>query len=211
MKWFKHDTDAHMSEGIDALINKFGFEGYGRWNRLLEIVASKMDRTDRCHAEYSVQKWCSLLGLKQKKLSSFLELTENKLRTKVVRFDNKIRIEIPNLLKKRDKYTSDLQVKDKLLTSKKKREEERRKNKEKEEEKKPPAVKLSDEEWLETLKINPAYEGLDIEKIKGKMEAWCVVNHKQPTRRRLINWLNREDKPIKPLSFAEQVKRDANF
>ena len=106
-----------MSEGVDALINEFGFAGYGRWNRLLEIVASKMDESGRCHAEYSIQKWCSFLRLKQKKLVSFLELTQNELKTKVVYCENKVRIEIPNLLKKRDNYTKHLQVTSKQLTS----------------------------------------------------------------------------------------------
>lgn len=117
MKWFKHDSDCFMSEGVDALIEAEGFSGYGRWMRLLEIVAFKMDETNRCHAEYSIQKWCSFLGLKQKKLISFLELTENKLKTKVVCFENIIRIEIPNLLKKRDNYTKDLEVTSKRLPS----------------------------------------------------------------------------------------------
>ena len=105
MKWFKHDTDCETSEGLSYLISIEGFAGYGRWFRVLEIVASKMDKSDRCHAEFPIQKWCSLLGLKQKKLISFLKLTENKLKTKVVCFDNIIRIEIPNLLNKRDEYS----------------------------------------------------------------------------------------------------------
>ena len=118
MKWYKHDTDAFMSEGIDALMDAEGFAGYGRWTRILEIVALKMDETSRCHAEYSIKKWCRLLGLKQKKLISFLELTENQLKTKVVYSENIIRIEIPNLLKKRDNYTKHLQVPKKPLVSK---------------------------------------------------------------------------------------------
>ncbi len=77
-----------------------------------------MDDTTRCHAEYSIQKWCRLLGLKQKKLISFLELTEKQLKTKVVYSENIIRIEIPNLLKKRDNYTKHLQVPKKQLVSK---------------------------------------------------------------------------------------------
>jgi hypothetical protein len=106
MRWFKHDVDCEISEGLSYLISVSGFAGYGRWFRVLEIVASKMDKSDRCHAEYPIQKWCSLLGLKQKKLISFLELTENKLKTKVVYSGNIIRIEIPNLLNKRDEYSN---------------------------------------------------------------------------------------------------------
>lgn len=86
------------------MIDQEGFAGYGRWFRLLEIVAEKMDNSERCYAEYSPQKWGSLLGLKQKKLKTFLELTENKLKTKVFYSENIIKIEIPNLLKKRDSH-----------------------------------------------------------------------------------------------------------
>ena len=110
VKWFKHDTDALLSEGVDALIDAEGFAGYGRWNRILEIVAFKMDETDRCHVEYSIQKWCRLLGLKQKKLTLFLELIKNEMKTNVVYYENIIRIEIPNLLEKRDNYTKHLQA-----------------------------------------------------------------------------------------------------
>jgi hypothetical protein len=94
-----------MSEGVAALIEEQGFEGYGRWMRLLEIVALKMDKTDRCHVEYPIPVWCSLLKLKRNKLNLFLELIQNKLRTKVTKTEDVIRIEIPNLLKKRDEYS----------------------------------------------------------------------------------------------------------
>jgi hypothetical protein len=106
VKWFKHLTDCQNSESLSYLLSLEGFAGYGRWFRLLEIVAARMDKTDLCHAEYPIGKWCSLLGLKQKKLISFLELTENELKTKVKRSGNIIRIEIPNLLKMRDEYTA---------------------------------------------------------------------------------------------------------
>jgi len=105
MLWFKHFTDCDRSEGLSFLIDEFGFEGYGRWFRLLEIVAEKMDKTDRCHAEYSESKWCSLLLCNRKKLNSFLVITEFKLKTNITRTGNIIKIEIPNLLKKRDEYT----------------------------------------------------------------------------------------------------------
>ncbi len=108
MRWFKHDTDASMSEGVDALMSEFGFAGYGRWMKLLEIVAAKMDGSNRCFVEYSANKWRSLLGLKQKQLTLFLQATENKLKTKVVYCGNIIKIEIPNLLKKRDEWSSRL-------------------------------------------------------------------------------------------------------
>lgn len=55
---------------------------------------------------------------------------------------------------------------------------------------------LSDEEWLEEIKKKYGKLGIGVETVKVKMEAWCLTNGKEPTRRRLINWLNREDRPL---------------
>ena len=75
--------------------------------------------------------------------------------------------------------------------------------------------KLTDEEWLKTLKANKAYEGIDIDRLYNKLLAWCELRGWQPTRKRLLNWLNREDRPMtaqtKPKSSAgiamETLKR----
>ena len=53
-----------------------------------------------------------------------------------------------------------------------------------------------DEEFLEELQRNPAYSMFDVKVIYHRMVAWCSVKGKDPTRRRFINWLNREDKPM---------------
>ena len=113
MKWFKHETDAMDSEKMKALIHEFGFEGYGWFWRIMEIVAKKMDETNRCHYTQPVSEWCLNLKVKRKKLSLFLELIQFQTNIKAVYSEDKLRIEIPNLLKKRDNYTKDLQVADK--------------------------------------------------------------------------------------------------
>lgn len=53
------------------------------------------------------------------------------------------------------------------------------------------------------------------------MVRWCEANRKHPTRRRLVNWLNRCDRPLvavgsgsseapqKPSAFTLKLKRDA--
>ncbi|HEX7859131.1 MAG TPA: hypothetical protein VF773_02260 [Verrucomicrobiae bacterium] len=56
---------------------------------------------------------------------------------------------------------------------------------------------LSDDEWLQRLEGNPAYEGIDVRKEFGKMQAWASVNRKRPSRKRFINWLNNADRPMK--------------
>ena len=110
MKWLKHETDAMDSEKMKMLIHEFGFEGYGWFWRIMEIIAKKMDETNRCSYEQPLSEWCTNLKVKQRKLRLFLELTTFQTITKVVYSDNKLRIEIPNLLKKRDNYSKNLQV-----------------------------------------------------------------------------------------------------
>ena len=112
MKWFKHETDSMDREKMKMLIHEFGFEGYGWFWRNMEIVAKKMDETGRCHYEQPVSEWCGNLKVKRKKLGLFLELIQFQTNIKVVSSENKLRIEIPNLLKKRDNYTKHLQVAD---------------------------------------------------------------------------------------------------
>lgn len=55
---------------------------------------------------------------------------------------------------------------------------------------------LSDDEWLASIKANPAYQGIDVDREYGKMQAWCQTNNKTPSRKRLLNWLNRVDVPM---------------
>ncbi|MEO5360615.1 MAG: hypothetical protein H7843_09215 [Nitrospirota bacterium] len=55
---------------------------------------------------------------------------------------------------------------------------------------------ISDEEWLRSLRNNPAYEGIPVDVVVGKLLAWCENKGYTPTRARLLNWLNREDRPI---------------
>ena len=55
---------------------------------------------------------------------------------------------------------------------------------------------LPDDEYLEALQKNPAYSMLNVRHCYQKMMAWCEVNGRQPSRRRFINWLNKEDKPM---------------
>ena len=105
MKWLKHETDAMDSEKLKMLIHEFGFEGYGWFWRIMEIVGKKMDETGRCHYEQPVSEWCGNLKVKQRKLRLFLELNQLQSSFKVVYSDNKLRIEVPNLLKKRDNYS----------------------------------------------------------------------------------------------------------
>jgi len=75
--------------------------------------------------------------------------------------------------------------------------------------------KMTDDEWLVSIKENPAYEGIDIDRLIGKCKAWCQNRGYVMTRSRILNWLNREEKPLngittsRPKSFREQVNEAA--
>lgn len=60
------------------------------------------------------------------------------------------------------------------------------------------APRMADGPWLETLKADPANEGLDIDAELVKMRRWCQQHNKQPTRNRFVNWLNHADRSIAP-------------
>jgi len=66
---------------------------------------------------------------------------------------------------------------------------------------------LPDDEFLDGLQKNPAYSMLNVRLCYHRMLAWCELNGKQPSRRRFINWLNREDKPM---GVNGNGKHDAN-
>lgn len=57
----------------------------------------------------------------------------------------------------------------------------------------------SDDEFIDELKKNKAYTGIDIETELGKLDAWLMTPRgrgKTKTRGRIVNWLNRVDKPL---------------
>lgn len=56
--------------------------------------------------------------------------------------------------------------------------------------------KTCDEEYLTELQADTAYRLLNVRLVHAKMVRWCSEKNKQPTRRRLINWLNSEDQPM---------------
>jgi hypothetical protein len=65
----------------------------------------------------------------------------------------------------------------------------------------PSKVKLCDDDHLKDLQSREVYSRLDVRRVYGKMASWCEAHGKQPTRGRLINWLNREDQPIQSVSI----------
>lgn len=69
-------------------------------------------------------------------------------------------------------------------------------------------TKMSDEEFIKYLKENPAYQHVVIDDEIAKMHAWLMVNpQRKMTRRFMVNWLNRIEKPVVVVPKREP-KRD---
>ncbi len=67
------------------------------------------------------------------------------------------------------------------------------------EQKKPRAKKvseMSDEEWVVSLEGEPHLKGINIRKEIGAAQFWCRNNKRLPTRRFLINWLNKAERVV---------------
>lgn len=71
---------------------------------------------------------------------------------------------------------------------------ESKESKESKEKKKHP---LSNLDFLETLKTNPIYSHINFDTELGKMDVWLAANPgRQKTRRFIVNWINKIEKPI---------------
>ncbi len=57
-------------------------------------------------------------------------------------------------------------------------------------------VPNTDDSFAASLKSNPAYLGIDVDRETGKCRTWCETNGKVFSRRRLVNWLNRVERPM---------------
>jgi len=73
MKWFKHDSNAIMDEGLQCVILKFGMEGYGMYWLCLELISSKVTEDDQSfelkHPPQVISRMC---GLNTQKVSEIL-------------------------------------------------------------------------------------------------------------------------------------------
>jgi len=61
----------------------------------------------------------------------------------------------------------------------------------------PKTARLSDIEFIKSLKSSPAYKGIDIDRELSKMDVWITNNPgRQKTRKFVTNWLNKIDAPL---------------
>jgi hypothetical protein len=66
---------------------------------------------------------------------------------------------------------------------------------------------LSDEEWINEIKADPKYSGIDVDAVIRKCQQYCKANGKDFIRSRLIRWLEREEKPIQVATPEKPKKR----
>jgi len=63
MRWFKHLTDAYADEKLAILRAESGFEGYGFFWFVLEIIAKHVDgAASKTSVTYPLKFWCQLAG-----------------------------------------------------------------------------------------------------------------------------------------------------
>jgi phage replication O-like protein O len=80
------------------------------------------------------------------------------------------------------------------------------------------AHNVSDDEFLASLKADPAYAGLDIDVELGKLRDWCAEKNKTPSRRLFRKWLDNADRPLtlvgksppRPTSRRAELKVSGN-
>ena len=108
MRWFKHLADARNDEIISEMIEIFGPEAYGVWWIILELIASQMDKTDKCSVKYSIKKWAENCSTPPKKFQKMSEFLQNHGKINMYCDKNSVdflTIECRNLLKYRDEYS----------------------------------------------------------------------------------------------------------
>ena len=72
--------------------------------------------------------------------------------------------------------------------------------------------KLTDEEFIKSLKENPAFSHVDVDSELGKAKAWCVPRRRQCTQRFFTAWLSRIEKPIGDIApFKPLTKKIGQF
>ena len=112
MKWFRHETRARRNHDLSALIEEWGWDWYGRWWALIEIVAEDVrsgsttfsfQKNDGNPA--SMRQLSRDLGTNARKLTNFCQwLADNSL-IDAEAWNSKNLVFIPKLRELSDRYT----------------------------------------------------------------------------------------------------------
>lgn len=190
MKWYQHDSKAHSDEKMRDLVFEFGMEGYGIYHTCLEIISEKIDKNKTPKISISDRVLRSILRVSHQKLTKILAYFDQNLLIFSNFHEGLWNLECPNLLKRLDNWTLRSVVTTEQVTL-----EVENKNK-KEKKSKTPTANPS---FLDSLKNNPAYKGIDIDRELSKMDAWLLLpknKNRQKTPRFILNWLNKIERPL---------------
>lgn len=209
MKWFKHISDSLDDPFIFDLMAEHGDAGYVIFFGILEIYAREFHPEDGWKLEIS---WnylrTKLHRTRNKQIENILRSIQVKNKWEIVLTDNDVSIFIPKFKELLDDWTKrkvSKKTKNYVVATEKlqyQEEADTDKDTDKEKDNKKDSSKrtkksssLTDEQFIEYLSSNPAYQGINIQTAKAKCEAWCLANNRILTRRTFTNWLNRE-KPL---------------
>lgn len=105
MRWFKHMTSSFDDEKLSRLVEVAGFEGYGFWWRIVEIVGAGVDDKQRTSVTFSIKKWTLLCAIRAQKFTKLCLLCQD-CGLFTVRFEGRsATINMPNILKFKDEWT----------------------------------------------------------------------------------------------------------
>lgn len=110
MKWYKQDCKSHTDEKIRDLCFRFGFEGYGIYITLLELIGEKIDGRKIPKITISDPVLRGILRVSHKKLTAILSfLNQNSL--VFSNFNGEYwTLDCPNMLKRLDNWTRDFRA-----------------------------------------------------------------------------------------------------
>ncbi len=223
--YFPHDFHARHDTKINAMMVDFGVEGYGMYWVLIELLyeqrGNKLEKFPKLFyglaAELSVdpdraEKFVLALLNEYRLLDEDetyiwseavlrrIEIRENKRLMKVTA--GRVGGIHSGITRKKKQNEAPLQEIEANEAKERKVKESKGKNN---------TPKLSDSEFIESLKTDPIYSHIDFDYEFSKMDKWLGLNPgRKKTRRFMVNWLNKIERPVKlpekesKLKFADK-------
>lgn len=106
VKWFKHMSATRRDERIASLIDEHGFEGYGFFWAVLEVIAEQMPPIgDKYEVGYSLKRWSQMLDCHPNKAGKYLRALGVHGLVSYKSSEGRLWVGSPNLLKYRDEYS----------------------------------------------------------------------------------------------------------
>lgn len=73
MRWFKHLSNAKNDLTMQDLIANFGYEGYGLYWAIIEILAENLNGGEVAEAKLPIKRWCNSGAISAKKFHKICE------------------------------------------------------------------------------------------------------------------------------------------